>query len=214
MSRCLLRLGIFEVIVENHIVVVLLHMFGQIEVFRQETDQFVGWSVVGDLMRLSSLVLQHDIEELAPVSTTLNFAVDVEVEDRKRFHLDNRPGSIADEKFLKADFEETDAFVSLGPYEENVTVCTDFSSCSDLAREPLGLKKHPNVNFNCPQGEISLTFALACPIESITCTSYWCALPPLAFIWSPWRMAHVPYVVLAKEFMSYSTSNLNSIFQL
>ena len=78
--RCsLLRLRILEVLIEDDVVVVLLHMLRQPEVFREEADQFVGGPVICDLVWLSSLVLQHDVEELAAVTTSLHLAVDVEI---------------------------------------------------------------------------------------------------------------------------------------
>ena len=54
-------------------------MFRQPEVFREEADQFVGGPVICDLVWLSTLVLQHDVEELAAVTTSLHLAVDVEI---------------------------------------------------------------------------------------------------------------------------------------
>ena len=80
--------------------------------------------VICYLAWLGSLVLQHDVEELTAVAASLHLAVNVEIEDRQRFHLDYSPGSVADEQLLEANLEETDALVGLRPYEDNVTVRT------------------------------------------------------------------------------------------
>ena len=99
-------------------------MLGQIEVLRKEADEFMRGSVICKLVWLGALILEHYIEQLATVSTSLYWAVYIEIEDTQRFHLNNIAGSIAYEELLKAYLEETDTFVRFRPYEDNVTVCT------------------------------------------------------------------------------------------
>ena len=99
-------------------------MLGQIEVLRKEADEFMRGSVICKLMWLDTLILEHDIEQLATVSTSLYRAVYIEIEDTQRFHFDNIAGSIAYEELFKANLEETDTFVRFRLYEDDVTVCT------------------------------------------------------------------------------------------
>ena len=86
-------------------------MFSQPEMLRKETKEFVRWSIVCKLMWLNSLVLQHHIKELTAMSTSLHIGINVEIENRKRFHFDNFTSSIAYEELLKSYFEEADTFV-------------------------------------------------------------------------------------------------------
>ena len=99
-------------------------MLGQIEVLRKEADEFMRGSVICKLVWLGALILEHYIEQLATVSTSLHRAVYIEIKDTQRFHFDNVASSIAYEEFFKAYLEETDTFVCFRPYEDNVTVCT------------------------------------------------------------------------------------------
>ena len=109
------------------------------------------------------------------MSTSLYRTVNVEIEDRERFHFDNFSPTVAYEKLLDSNLEEADAFVTFGTNEYNVSICTELSDSGDLAWKSLCLKhesfkrKHTVLIDHINQGSVKLTLALSRPIESMTC---------------------------------------------
>mmetsp|Transcript_173426 Transcript_173426/g.556285 ORF Transcript_173426/g.556285 Transcript_173426/m.556285 type:complete len:218 (+) Transcript_173426:424-1077(+) len=81
-----------EVIVEDHVVVVLRPVPRQSEVLRQEADELRGRPVVRHLGRMQPLLLQHGVKDLSAEAAALAALVHVEVQGTHGVDL---PQSIA-----------------------------------------------------------------------------------------------------------------------
>lgn len=88
-------------------------MVPQIEVFGEETHQFVAGSVVSNHRRFWAHVRQHDVEQFPTLTSSLYAGVDEKVKYGERFHFDHLATSTSHEQLFITNFEEADASIAL-----------------------------------------------------------------------------------------------------
>lgn len=112
---------LLKVLVENHEVVVLLHVFLQAVVFCEEVTEFLRRAIVRQHVWLDVQLFEHGFEEMTAVALTLHRLVHVEVQDahwRDFRHL--AADTILHEELLLAPLDEAEASFAVGLHQDLV----------------------------------------------------------------------------------------------
>ena len=120
-----------EIVIEHHIVIVLLYITAQVEVFAQETHQLVTWSIVCYHGRLWLHFSEHGIKEFPTVATTLHSWVYKEIEHWKRFHLNHFASTTPNEQLFIANFDKSYTACTLWLEKYYVAVSLQLAKCRD-----------------------------------------------------------------------------------
>ena len=100
--------------------------------FSQEAHQLVRWPIVCKLCCLHTLILEHDIEKLATVTSSLHRAINIKIKHTHRFYLFDFSTASTNEQLLDANLQETYALITLSTHKDDVTIGAEFPNSSDL----------------------------------------------------------------------------------